>query len=412
MKKFFKKIGRGFRKLGRGIKKIFSSKIGRILGTIMLAVALPAMFNAFYTGGVTTGAGADLAVSIPGTAGEGVTQMTAGAVKTAHDTGKAIEIANAADKVKWSQKFAAAAEQTGQLFKHPMQALERTVDSLLGTTPTLLTAEEAASYQTALGQGKGISHLATSKSGAITDSSSLIDAFEKSEKGAVEVVDDFIEPYREQFTKASQASDNFLEDFEGLSQSQKNLHLLVKNSTPNVQSDLFANSDFRKLWATTAEQTQLGSVFKPAASFKGVTPYTSMKTAWTEGKGIHKLGRTVDQVTSTRFKDVLPSQLKYEGLGSQSSVVTVGQNVAAGVSLLMPEEHQEVAQAHYNPLAAQQATASLEQARTLGATPTSEPIDMYDVMGDYSTGGDAMSIYKGILQKNQMGMGYGPYALT
>ena len=265
MKKFFKKIGRGFKKLGRGIKKIFSSKIGRILGTIMLAVALPAMFNAFYTGGVTTGAGADLAVSIPGTAGEGVTQVTASAVKAAHDTGNAIKIANAADKVKWSQRFAAMSEQTGQLFKNPMQALERTVDSMLGTTPTLLTAEEATCYQTALGQGKGISHLATSKSGAITDSSSLIDAFEKDNANVTDVVDNFIDSYRGQFEKASQASDTFLEDFTDLTQSQKNLHLLVKNSAPNVQSDLFSNPKFREMWSTTAEQTQLGSVFKPPA---------------------------------------------------------------------------------------------------------------------------------------------------
>ena len=410
MKKFFKKIGRGFKKLGRGIKKIFSSKIGRILGTIMLAVALPAMFNAFYTGGVTTGAGADLAVSIPGTAGEGVTQVTASAVKAAHDTGNAIKIANAADKVKWSQRFAAMSEQTGQLFKNPMQALERTVDSMLGTTPTLLTAEEVTSYQTALGQGKGIGHLATSKSGAITDSSSLIDDFNKKDANVTEVVDNFIDSYRGQFEKASQASDTFLEDFTDLTQSQKNLHLLVKNSAPNVQSDLFSNPKFREMWSTTAEQTQLGSVFKPPASFKGVAPYPDIKTAWTEGKGIHKAGRTVDQIASTRFKDVLP--FGYEGLGAQSSVVSVGQNVAAGASLLMPDEPQEVAQAYYNPVAAQQATASLEQARTLGAIPTSEPIDMNDILRDYSTDVDAMSVYKGILHKNQMGMGYGPYALT
>ena len=40
------------------------------------------------------------------------------------------------------------------------------------------------------------------------------------------------------------------------------------------------------------------------------------------------------------------------------------------------------------------------------------PIDMNDILRDYSTDVDAMSVYKGILHKNQMGMGYGPYALT
>ena len=73
MTKFFKKIGRGFRKLGRGLKKFFKSKIGKILGTLIMAVALPAMFNAFFTGGVTTGTGAGTATKI------GETTVAAGA---------------------------------------------------------------------------------------------------------------------------------------------------------------------------------------------------------------------------------------------------------------------------------------------------------------------------------------------
>ena len=58
MKKFFKKIAKGFREIGRGLKKFFKSKIGRILGTILLAIAIPAAVGAISGAGAGAGAGA------------------------------------------------------------------------------------------------------------------------------------------------------------------------------------------------------------------------------------------------------------------------------------------------------------------------------------------------------------------
>ena len=59
MKKFFKKIAKGFREIGRGLKKFFKSKIGRILGTILLAIAIPAAVGAISgAGGAAGGAAA------------------------------------------------------------------------------------------------------------------------------------------------------------------------------------------------------------------------------------------------------------------------------------------------------------------------------------------------------------------
>ena len=58
MKKFFKKIAKGFREIGRGLKKFFKSKIGRILGTILLAMAIPAAVGAISGAGAGAGAGA------------------------------------------------------------------------------------------------------------------------------------------------------------------------------------------------------------------------------------------------------------------------------------------------------------------------------------------------------------------
>ena len=75
MKNFFKKIGKGLRNLGKGIKKAFNSKIGRVIGTIALAVAMPYIFNAFAGAGAGAGAG----VSVTGSATAGTASTTLGA---------------------------------------------------------------------------------------------------------------------------------------------------------------------------------------------------------------------------------------------------------------------------------------------------------------------------------------------
>ena len=132
MKKFFKKIGKGFRELGRGLKKIFNSKIGRILGTLALAIALPVMFNALFTGGVTTGAGAEMTVEgvIQSTAQEGVKQTVKGVTAaTAKGVKAGMEVKKAADVITIAERLQAVAIQTGELFKHPIQAVQRTFEN-------------------------------------------------------------------------------------------------------------------------------------------------------------------------------------------------------------------------------------------------------------------------------------------
>jgi len=72
MKKFFSKIAKGFREIGKGFKKFFKSKIGKILGTILLAIALPAVGGAIFGAGAGSGA-----------AGATVAQTAAAATQTA-----------------------------------------------------------------------------------------------------------------------------------------------------------------------------------------------------------------------------------------------------------------------------------------------------------------------------------------
>ena len=77
MKKFFSKIAKGFREIGKGFKKFFKSKVGRILGTILLAIALPAVGGAIF--GAAAGGGA--------AAGATVAQTAAAATQTAAAAG-------------------------------------------------------------------------------------------------------------------------------------------------------------------------------------------------------------------------------------------------------------------------------------------------------------------------------------
>ena len=122
-----------------------------------------------------------------------------------------------------------------------------------------------------------------------------------------------------------------------------------------------------------------------------------------------RVGRSVDQIASSRVKDVIPG---YEGFGAQANVVKASRGIAATSSLLMPQDVPDYEQPHYNPYAPQQATAALDRASQYGMTPTyTEPIDMFRVIPNIDSNQDATSIYNGILQKNQMGMGYGPYSL-
>ena len=65
MKKFFKKIGDGFKKIGQGLKKFFKSKIGMIVGTVLLASGALAGGGALIggaLGGGLAGKAADWAV--------------------------------------------------------------------------------------------------------------------------------------------------------------------------------------------------------------------------------------------------------------------------------------------------------------------------------------------------------------
>ena len=49
-KKLFKKIGKGFKEIGKGLQKFFTSKIGRILGTVMLVASMASLATNIFQG--------------------------------------------------------------------------------------------------------------------------------------------------------------------------------------------------------------------------------------------------------------------------------------------------------------------------------------------------------------------------
>lgn len=103
MKKFFKKIAKGFREIGRGLKKFFKSKIGRILGTILLAIAIPAAVGAI------SGAGGAAGGAAAGGAGGGAAGGAGAASGTVSSTIAAAEATAAASQ----SATLGAATQTG-----------------------------------------------------------------------------------------------------------------------------------------------------------------------------------------------------------------------------------------------------------------------------------------------------------
>ena len=130
MKDFFKRIGRGIKKVGRKIGDFFESKVGKILGGIMLAVALPQIFSSFFSSSTVTGAGATKQATLIGKGGESALVAKGSAVEGTLASAKTVK--DAQDAVNLGSRFKAAAKQMGEIFTSPIDATKRTLDFMTG----------------------------------------------------------------------------------------------------------------------------------------------------------------------------------------------------------------------------------------------------------------------------------------
>jgi len=434
MTKFFKKIGRGFRKLGRGLKKFFKSKIGKVLGTLILAVALPAMFNAFFTGGVTTGAGAGTVTKIGGTTVAAGSEATAGiaeiAAGTAGDVTAGGTIATAEASVKLGTRLRAALQQTGEIFMNPKDALKRSFDSLWGQSPDLITKQTQA--ETFLDPKIGDVAINISEEGALSDSkvTSMIKDINKqpdsigdvisrvSEERGLSVPDVYKEDF-ELFKKATGSPTDIM-DWEmgddtlvkqgefhgvwsGMNKGQRSQFLRSKAGR-GYYEDLFGYSA-----AESKGIPGLNTLMEAPGTFKGVQPFSSLRDAWQEGKGLEKVGNIMGQVTETPVAKVLPG---YEGIGASSSIYSAGKTGIAAYSILGPEETVRTPSSGYSATSAALAKQNLELGDALASAQPSNSVNLYDYTAQDMGGQNSMQIHQKILRDAGYSYGYGPNAVN
>ena len=425
MTKFFKKIGRGFRKLGRGLKKFFKSKIGKVLGTLIMAVALPAMFNAFFTGGVTTGTGAGTATKI------GETTVAAGA-DVAETLGTVAEIKEAKDAVGLGTRLGAALKQTGEIFMSPIEATKRSFDSLWGKAPDMLTsAEQAKEYEK-------IGDVAINISGeeALSDSKvgDMISSWEKGGSSVGEefkkVSDQFMENRPEAYfeTEASflearpapQSADiaDVMGDPLGSTwHKEKDFHNVWSNMSQKQRSRVLRSKEGRGYYEdlfgySTAESKGipgLNTLMEAPGTFKGVQPFSSLRDAWQEGKGLEKVGNIMGQVTETPVAKVLPG---YEGIGASSSIYSAGKTGIAAYSILGPEETVRAPSSGYSATSAALAKQNLEIGDALASAQPSNSVNLYDYTAQDMGDQNSLQIHQKILRDAGYSYGYGPNAMN
>ena len=422
MTKFFKKIGRGFRKLGRGLKKFFKSKIGKILGTLIMAVALPAMFNAFFKGGVTTGAGAGTATTI------GETTVAAGA-DVVGTLGKIEEIASAEKAVGLGTRLQAALRQTGEILMNPKDALRRSFDSLWGRSPEMVTGEVLESdYYKKVGDVA----INISEEGALSDSkvTSMIKDINKqpdsigdvisrvSEERGLSVPDVYKEDF-ELFKKATGSPTDIM-DWEmgddtlvkqgefhgvwsGMDKGQRSQFLRSKAGR-GYYEDLFGYSA-----AESKGIPGLNTLMEAPGTFKGVQPFSSLRDAWQEGKGLEKVGNIMGQVTETPVAKAIPG---YEGIGASSSIYSAGKTGIAAYSILGPEETVRAPSSGYSATSAALAKQNLEIGDALASAQPSNSVNLYDYTAQDMGDQNSLQIHQKILRDAGYSYGYGPNSVN
>ena len=419
MKDFFKRIGRGIKKVGRKIGEFFKSGVGKIIGGIMLAVALPQIFSSFFSGSVTTGAGETLQTTlgekVVGTAKEGVIPQA---------------INNEEAVFKLSRSFKAAAKQTGEIFTSPIDATKRTLDFMTGGK---LSSRAGATFEVAEGSkwrgtafakpeiGKSINEYKSSIKAGMNESEAL-ESFVNSlpadqqnmfnadliEKGFTAPVSQPAQSGLPPFGSPDLAvQENWLDPSGNVvSQDKINLYKWEKGLTERAKEKWLQNKDFRKFFDDTTGLTgdteiidvqsqSLG--FSPADTRRGVSRYTTFsKAPGVVDKALHVYQKSIGEATG------------YSGpLSERSLLGTSYATVGVGQRLFGKEE--EIPSRGFNPYASSQSAKNLEAASAFVTTPTLGD-NFYNTLRDIQNVDQASSIIKQAHQNAGYSYVYGAYA--
>ena len=163
---------------------------------------------------------------------------------------------------------------------------------------------------------------------------------------------------------------------------------------------------------STAESkgiTGLNTLMESPGTFKGVQPFSSLKDAWQEGKGLGKVGNIVGQVTEAPVAKVLPG---YEGIGASSSIYSAGKTGIAAYSILGPEETVRAPTTGYSATSAALAKQNLEIGDALASAQPSNSINLYDYTAQDMGGQNSVQIHQKILRDAGYSYGYGPNSVN
>jgi hypothetical protein len=323
MKSFFKKIGKaiksGFKKLG----KFFNSKIGKILGTVLMAWSLGGFFKSMFKGGAKAAAegaaakaGEGAATSVAGEATEEVAkkaleESSKEVIKnsTLDSTGK-ILIENADDVVNLSNNVVAEGSKQGVVF-------DSIAASQSGLEKTLSNATTLGEELTKTGLEKGFSA-------------------EVSQDTLLNVISDTTTK-QEQFNLgklAEAAPDLPTESVTGqpFTQQQKNLMVAMENASPKTIRRAMANPDFRTAYEAGGYEN-LSSRFKSPDAY-GAREFSSYGEAIKAGDNLlSKAGNIMQHTMETSVGELTGG--KVGGfLGDRGAAGTAFTGIRTAASLL------------------------------------------------------------------------------
>lgn len=411
MKDFFKRIGRGIKKVGRKIGDFFESKVGKILGGIMLAVALPQIFSSFFSGTVTTGSGQTLQTTLGdkviGSAipKEGIKKGVRNKL-VEHVTPQAITSKEAA--VSLGQKFKAAASQTGEIFTSPIDATKRTLDFMTGGRATggadFVIPQDSAFTGTSFAnpRSKAVSQIKT--------------AINSEGTNVAESINSMFTP--ENYDNANQLlSNNNSFRFEGptgnwidkgtgkaLTQDQLTAHRFENTFTTRTKGKLLQDPKVRKWYDDTSKLLADSETYDPTSAKLGLTE----SSAYSGVSEFPTLGQTkgpINQISHIYNKS-WGELTGYSGPLSEQSVAKTSK-AAYTTGTAMFGEREEYKTQSYNPAAVQEVRRNLELGSDLISS--RQASNFYQPLQN-ATPQSASSIIKNIHQQAGMGYAYGAYA--
>ena len=441
MKDFFKRIGRGIKKVGKKIGDFFESKVGKILGGIMLAVALPQIFSSFFSGTVTTGAGATKQATLVATK---TTEKVGGEVikKIVHEKivgsaipegglklkggkdiigSKVMSITSEEAAVNLGQRFRAAAKQMGEVFTSPIDATKRTLDFMTGgrvgaqtrlSTGDVITGEFTIPQDSAF---RGTSFAKPEMSANIKNFKTALNVENTSVSDALESV---MTP--EQFSNNNQilASNNSFR-FEGptgnwvdkatgkpLTRDQLNASTFHNTFTTRTKEQFMQNKDFREWYDKTTGLYPDSETYDPLSAklglrasgdYRGASEFATISDAAAGGplaQVSHAVNKSWGELTG------------YTGALSETSVAKKSYG-AYTTGQAMFGKQEEFRPPSYNPAAIDQVSRNLEVGSQLI---TSRQADNFYEPLRNATPTSASAIIKKIHQNAGMGYAYGAYA--